>query len=693
MDGTVPREPRDLMRQLMTGQLDRRGFIRRAIALGFSASAVAGFLAACGGSPTATAPATTSTSSSSSSSTTAAATSASTSSATSSAASATTSAATSSAAPGGAGSASTTASSTSAAGSASPAASPTTSGGGGVGTKSKGPFGNGGGTGPGPTKRGGGGAVKILFWQAPTILNPYLASGTKDIECSRPVYEPLADFDVNDQMVPWLAADIPSLDNGSVAKDGTSVTWKLKSGIKWSDGQPFTAKDVVFTWKYAVDKDTATVSASTYETVKNVEAPDDTTVKITFNGPTPGWYIPFTGYANGVILPEHIFKDGMGAQAKNFPANLKPVGTGPYVVTDFKPGDSASFKINDNWRDANGPFYDTIEWKGGGDATSAARAVLQTGDFDIAWNLQIEPSILNQLTGAGAKGKLGFQPGFGVERVLFNFTDPNKEVDGERSSIKAPHPFLADKAVRLAICMLGDRKTMAETLYGPAGKPTAAIINAPESVIPADVKDDWVFDVTKGSAALDATGWVKQGQYRAKGGVPMKVVYSTTVNSVRQKEQQILKDALEKAGIQTELKSVDSGVFFSSDAGNPDTAAHFYTDLEMYTNSQDNPDSQSYFNIWLSDQIPSKANSWGLNNTNRYQNPDYDKVVKAAAVEMDPAKRSQLFMQAQEILHKDAVNMPLVARLGPFAFKTGMAGFAESAWPGLVWNIANWTKS
>jgi peptide/nickel transport system substrate-binding protein len=441
MEPATQREPQELMRQLMAGQLDRRGFIRRAIALGFSASAVATFLAACGGTPTAT------TTTSSSSSTSAAAATSSSSSSTSAAASSaaggaasssatTTKAATSSSSSSAASSAANSSATTSAAATASP----TSSGSSGLGVKTDKPIAAGGGLGPGPTKRGGGGAVKLLWWQAPTIANPHLAQGTKDFDLSRITYEPLASFGPDDKLTPFLAAEIPSADNGSVAKDGKSVTWKLKQGIKWNDGQPFTAKDVVFTWKYTTDKDTAAVTTGIYKGIASVEAPDDYTVKITFQDVTPGWYSVFVG-TNGMILPEHVFKDQMGVNAKNSPANLKPVGTGPYRLTDFKPGDNATFEINPNWRDANGPFFDSVEMKGGGDATSAARAVLQTGDYNVAWNLQIEPAIINQLQQSGGKGKLELTPNWGIERIAVNLSDPNKEVNGQRSEKNTPHPF------------------------------------------------------------------------------------------------------------------------------------------------------------------------------------------------------------------------------------------------------------
>ena len=102
-----------------------------------------------------------------------------------------------------------------------------------------------------PTKAGGGGMLKLLFWQAVTLLNPHFAVGTKDQEGSRIFYEPLAGWDNDGNLVPILAAEIPSKENDGLAEDGLSVVWKLKQGVKWHDGMPFTADDVVFNWEYA----------------------------------------------------------------------------------------------------------------------------------------------------------------------------------------------------------------------------------------------------------------------------------------------------------------------------------------------------------------------------------------------------------------------------------------------------------
>ncbi len=133
-----------------------------------------------------------------------------------------------------------------------------------------------------PTKAGGGGALKMLFWQAPTLLNPHFAVGTKDQEGSRIFYEPLAAWDPDGNLVPVLAAEIPEIENGGVAPDGMSVTWKLKKDVQWHDGRPFTADDVVFNWEYAADPATAATTIGNYQDLK-LEKVDPLTVRVHFD--------------------------------------------------------------------------------------------------------------------------------------------------------------------------------------------------------------------------------------------------------------------------------------------------------------------------------------------------------------------------------------------------------------------------
>ena len=231
-----------------------------------------------------------------------------------------------------------------------------------------------------PTKRGGGGALRILWWQGPTLLNPHFATGTKDQDGSRIFYEPLASWDPDGNLSPTLAAEIPTVQNGGLAKDGKSVTWKLKKNVVWHDGKPFTADDCVFTWEYIADPATASVSIGSYKDIK-VEKVDSHTIKVVFSKPTPFWADAFVG-VRGMVLPKHLFAAYKGHKSREAPTNLKPVGTGPYRFSDFKPGDMVRGELNPSYHMPNRPYFDVIEMKGGGDAVSAARAVIQTNEAD-----------------------------------------------------------------------------------------------------------------------------------------------------------------------------------------------------------------------------------------------------------------------------------------------------------------------
>ena len=493
-----------------------------------------------------------------------------------------------------------------------------------------------------PTKAGGGGPLKMLSVQAPTLLNPHFAVGSKDQEASRIFYEPLAGWDGDGNLVPILAAELPSLENDGLSKDGKSVTWLLKKDVKWHDGKPFTADDCVFNWEYAKDPDTAAYTIGTYKDIK-VEKIDDHTVKVTFPKTMPFWADAFVG-TRGMILPKHLFEAYKGSKSREAPTNLAPVGTGPFKFVDFKPGDIVKGEINNSYHVANRPHFDTVEIKGGGDAISAARAVLQTGEYDFAWNLQVEDEILLKLE-AGGKGKVAIIDGGNIEHIQCNFTDPWTEVDGERSSLKTTHPTLSDPAVRKALSLLVDRGSVQKFIYGRTGVATANFLNNPERFRSKTTK--WEFNIEEANKILEAAGW-KLGSdgVRAKDGKKLKFVYQTSVNQPRQKTQAIVKQAAQKAGIDIELKSVTASVFFASDVGNPDTYPHFYTDIQMYTTTMTEPDPALFMQQFLSEQVATKDNKWQGRNITRWRSPEYDATYPRLGERDRPG-------EARSALHQD----------------------------------------
>ena len=537
------------------------------------------------------------------------------------------------------------------------------------------------------TKRGGGGVLKLIWWQGAVHLNPHFAGGTKEQDATRIFYEPLAGWDTEGNLIPNLAAEIPSRANGGLNADGKTVTWKLKKGVTWHDGKPFTADDVLFTAAYAGDPATSTVTVATYKDLK-VEKLDSHTVRLTYAKATPFWAEAFTG-SFGMILPKHVFEAFSGAKSRENPANVKPVGTGPYKFNDFKPGDMLRADAYAGYHVPNQPFFDSLELKGGGDALSAARAVLQTGEFDYAWNLAVEDEILKRLEAAG-KGRLAFLAGSDIEFLSLNVTDPWNEVDGERASVKSKHPAFSDKAVREAMSMLVDRKGVQDFIYGRGGIATSNFLNNPPRFRSPNTK--YEFNIEKANQILEAAGWKKGADgIRAKGAVKLKFVFQCSVSQPRQKTQAIVKDACTKAGIDLELKSVTAAVFFGSDVANPDTYQKFWSDIQMYTTTMTQPDPQIFMEQFTTEQISQKANKWSSRNLVRWSNAEYDATFKLAQVEFDAVKRAAMFIKMNDLVVNDFYVIPLFARPRPRATATKLVA-PLSAWDNDTAFLGFWSR-
>jgi peptide/nickel transport system substrate-binding protein len=540
-----------------------------------------------------------------------------------------------------------------------------------------------------PTRRGGGGLVRLLYWAAPTLLNPHIALGPNDFEASEIFYEPLADIAADGTIVPVLATEVPSVDNGGVARDGTSVVWRLKPGVLWHDGRPFTADDVIFTWEYAADPATTATTAGSYRNIERIERPSDHEVKLVFKGPTPFWADAFCSNA-GMILPRHVFESYRGTRSREAPANLAPIGTGPYRYVDFKPRDLLRAEINLGYHVPKRPFFDTLELKGGGDATSAARAVLQTGEYDYAWGVTVEDDILRRLE-EGGKGRVVLGRTANPVHIQLNQTDPWTEVDGERSSVQTVHPFLTDLAVRSALALLVDRRAIQTHIFGRLAEATANFLSGPPQFVSPNTR--WEFSVDQANQRLDAGGWQRGPDgIRAKDGKRLKLLFQAQTLTLFQKSQAVVKQACAKAGIELELKSVVGSVFQSSDPSNPDTAAHFYADLQLLGRILRHPDPQAFMREFCSWEVAQKANMWTGPNIVRWRNDEYDQLWRTAEHEMDPVKRAALFIRMNDLVVDNVVVIPIVTRTAAFAVAKMLQGFDFSPYSGPLWRLVYWYR-
>jgi peptide/nickel transport system substrate-binding protein len=542
-------------------------------------------------------------------------------------------------------------------------------------------------------ERGADGHVNVIYWQAPSILNPFLSGGTKDVESSSIVIEPLARYNEKGELVPYLAEDIPTLANGGVSQDSTTITWKLKQGLLWSDGTPVTAADAVFTWQYCTHPEGGCAQLSKYEGVTNVEAVDDLTIRITFGAPRPNPYGPLVGGQSPIIQAAQ-FKDCLGAKAPECTAaNFGPIGTGPFRVVEFRTNDVIQLEANPNYRDPAKPRFATMTFKGGGDAEGAGRAVLETGEFDYAWNLQLAPSVIAGMEAAG-KGKTVVGFGTLVERIEMNLTNPSPDLaEGERSTTKHPHPFLTDLRVRKALSMAIDRSLLVEVGYGQAGRPTCNLVPAPEAWASANA-DCMAQDIEGAKALLEEAGWtVGADGIREKDGMKLRLLYQTSTNAVRQDFQALIKQWWSEIGVETELKNVAASVYFGGDPNSPDTFEKFYADVEMYANNFDGTDPTSYLSAYTCDKIPRPETGWQGENINRFCDPAYEALAAELGRTAEPEKRHELAKRLNDMLTKDSyVIVPLVDRGRVSAHSTTLGGVVLNTWDSELWNVADWHR-
>ena len=538
--------------------------------------------------------------------------------------------------------------------------------------------------------------LTILYWQAPSLPGPYLADGYKDRDAGAVTLEPLANYDPNGELTPRLAAEIPTVENGGVAEDLMSITWKLREGLKWSDGSDLTADDVVFTWRYCADEETGCSGKNAFSGITSVRALDDRTVEIRFDAPVPYPYTTFVS-AGTPIISGGQFAGCVGSAARICDAqNAAPLGSGPYRIIEFKANDQAVYERNPFYR-GEAAYFDRVVLEGGGDAESAARAVLEAGEADYAWNLQIEPETLAKME-AGGQGKIVSAFASDVERIVVNQTNPDPALGGDRSEYldgQNPHPFLTFTPIPQAMSMAIDRARISEDLYGFAGKPACNLVVAPHRYV-STANDGCLAQDIEGakklledSGVLDADG----DGVREYNGVPLKITYQTTANAIREDTQALVRDWWRGIGIETELAQHDASVFFGGDPAVDEGATYrrFFADVQMYTTGP-GIDPQLHLAGRGCEHIQTRENNWAGDNNSRACNETYDEVLVQLAQARIGPERNALVKQLNDIIVQNYYEIPLVIRGIVSGHANNLRGVRMNAWDSEMWNIAEWRR-
>ena len=538
--------------------------------------------------------------------------------------------------------------------------------------------------------------LTLVYWQAPSIPNPYLSGGSKDRDAGAITLEPLAKYDPDGALVPALSAEIPTLENGGISTDLTSITWKLRDGLKWSDGSGLTAHDVVFTWRYCTDEATGCTATSAFADVTSVEALDDLTVRISFHAPTHYPYIPFVGTGVPVISRAQFADCVGGAAAGCEEENFAPLGPGPFHIVKFIPDELAVYERNPHYY-GDAPYFGQVVLKGGGDALSAAKSVLETGKADYAWNLQIDPATLANMEAVG-KGKVVSAFSSLVERIVLNQTNPDSGLGEDRSEYldgSNPHPFLTFTPIARAMSMAVDRTLLAERLYGFAGEPTCDLIVGPP-IYASDANGGChTQDLEGAKKLLEDNGVVDSDGdgVREYNGVPLRMTFQTSTNDIRQETQELVQEWWRQIGIEAELVHHDAAVFFGGDPvdDREKVYSRFYADVQMYATGPD-IDPQEYLFGLTCDEIPDSDNNWGGSNVARACNAEFDELVEELSHTPIGPDRTNLVKRMNEILVESYYEIPLVNRGIVSAQVKTLKGVRINGWDSELWNIAEWRR-
>ncbi len=538
--------------------------------------------------------------------------------------------------------------------------------------------------------------LTLLYWQAPSHANPYLAAGVKDVDAGAITLEPLALYDPDGNIQPVLAADVPTMDNGGVTQDRLSITWKLKKGLLWSDGSPMDAEDVVFTWHYCIESDTGCTATSTFEDIASVEAIDELTVRIKFNSPASYPYNAFVGMGMPIIN-EAQFADCVGVSFSSCAEqNLAPLGTGPYRIIEFEANVEAVYERNPFYHGTE-PYFDRVLLKGGGDALSTAKAVLEAGEADYAWNLQIEPEVLAELEDAGM-GTVVSAFASSVERIVINQTNPDAKLGDDRSEYldgENPHPFLVFLPIRQAMSMAIDRNLIAEELYGFAGVASCNLIAGPPVYV-SNANDDCLNqDIEGANRLLDDNGIIDTDDdgIREYDGNPLHVVFQTTTNDIRQETQSLVSDWWREIGIETEMLHHDASVFFGGDPveNAAETYRRFFADVQMYAGGTGIDPQHSLFSRTC-DHIQTRANNWSDGNNPRSCDPEFDELYAELAKLSDGLERAEMIKRLEDRYVQNYFELPLVNRGVASAHLNTLKSVRINGWDSDLWNIAEWHR-
>lgn len=520
-----------------------------------------------------------------------------------------------------------------------------------------------------------GGTVIVAIWQEPTTLLPIYRNQTVAGVVGNAVVEGLTNTRADGEYEPELAKSVPTLANGGVTVSGTTmqVRWELKPDLKWSDGTALTSADIKFTWERWM-ADAKANSKAGFSSIEAIDTPDALTAVVKYKAIYPSYPTNFYG-----LLPKHLYEKETDLSKSEH--NRKPLGTGPFRVTDFKTGESITLERNPNYREQGKPYLDKIIFKSV-PSSQVAIAQLKAGEVHAMWNI-LESEAVELEKDPNVRIFADEAPS--VERIELN-TAENK--DGAAPDSR--HPVLGDIEVRKALLYATPKQQIIDKLlFGKAKVGTSPVSQGWAS--PKGLAQEG-YDQVKANAVLDKAGWAKGADgIRAKNGVRAALTITTTTgNQTRERVQQVLIDEYKAIGVELKIQNLPSSVFLSGSWTDMDPRKRSTYDLAMYASSPGIDPASTVTQRYHSKQIPHPGNKGAGLNYTRVKNTALDKAIDDSNATLDLEKRKAAYATALKLLNEEYVIIWLYDRKDIDGHRPELVGFVKNPWGEFTENTKDW---
>lgn len=531
-------------------------------------------------------------------------------------------------------------------------------------------------------------AIVVTIPIDPPSFNAYLNDTGYEALIGELVFGALAEIGPDGNYYPELASDLPTLANGDLSQDGKTVIWRLRPGLLWSDGQPFTSADVKFTWQALRDSG---IWAPGFDLIETIETPDPLTAIVQYREFYPNYLIQFGGNGTGV-LPAH--QCGNTSRMLFWDCNFEPVSSGPFVLAQWIPGVRLIFKPNPNYFVPNRPLASQLIFEIDGDPDRRERSLIRGNTHLDLWP---EEAAAIKIEDSGTATIIRTDPARYVMRLVLNLSKPGAAESNQ------PHPALANPLVRQAIYHAVDVGYINAEAFNNRGRP----VETEFFQLDCDVPPFHDYNAGLAQALLDEAGWVVvnpnpdsdvlpvrqcQGCGAAEDGTPLvlKSYSYLEFGPEIEKAQQLLAQLMLEVGIKLEFETVEGSKLWNT-WENEGIELRGNFDMDLWDNGYYGVDPTIYMTDMFDPRsIPTRDNPIAGLNVTRYRNPELAPIFDALHTPIPNNRRRALLCQVALALYQDKPQIPLVAFPDVYGVSIDLQGVAPHIYDTVTWNAGDW---